>query len=59
MTIKHLSKSGKLNGVDKIFPELFDLNKYNLTTTISFMIDDIEASQSFQTNSCKKCGVHY
>ena len=43
MTIKHLSKSGKLNGDGKIFPYLFDLNKYNLITTIHFMIDDVEA----------------
>ena len=43
VTIKHPSKSGKLNEVGKIFPDLVDLNKYNLITTISFIIDGIEA----------------
>ena len=59
VTIKHPSKLGKLNGVGKIFPNLFDLNKYTLITTIHFMVDDVEASQSFQTNGFKKCGVPY
>ena len=44
MTIKHPSKSGKLNGASKIFPYFFDLNKYTLITTTHFMIDDVEAS---------------
>ena len=43
VTIEHSSKSGKLNEVGKIFPDLFDLNKYTLTITISCMIDDVEA----------------
>ena len=43
VTIEHPSKSGKLNEIGKIFPDLFDLNKYTLTTTISCMIDDVEA----------------
>ena len=42
VTIEHPSKSGKLNEVGKIFPYLFELNKYNLTTTISYMINDVE-----------------
>ena len=50
ITIEHPSKSGKLNEIGKIFP---DLNKYTLTTTISCMIDDVEAIQSFQTNGSK------
>ena len=44
VTIKHPSKSGKLNGVGKIFPDLFDLNKYTLITTIHFIYVDVEAS---------------
>ena len=59
VTIEHLSKSGKLNGVGKIFPNLFDLNKYNIITTIHSRIDDVEASQSFQTNGSKMMGVSY
>ena len=43
VTIEHPSKSRKLNEVAKIFPVFFDLNKYTLTTTISYMIDDVEA----------------
>jgi HD superfamily phosphohydrolase len=43
VTIEHPTKSGKLNEVGKIFPDLFDLNKYTLTTMISCMIDDVEA----------------
>jgi hypothetical protein len=43
VTIEHPSKSGKLNEVGKIFPYLFHLNKYTLTTTISCIIDDVEA----------------
>jgi hypothetical protein len=58
-TIEHPSKSGKLNGVGKIFPDLFDLNKYTLITTIHFMVDDVEASWSFQTNGFKKFGLPY
>ena len=58
-TIKHLSKSGKLNGVGKIFLGLFDMYKYTLITTIHFMVDDVEASRSFQTNGFKKFGVPY
>jgi hypothetical protein len=42
VTIEHPSKSGKLNEVGKIFLDLFELNKYTLTTTISCMIDDVE-----------------
>ena len=59
VTIEHSSKQGKLNGVGKIFPYLFDLNKYTLITAIHFIVDDVEASQSFQTNGCKKFGVPY
>ena len=59
MTIEHSSKSGKLNVVGKIFLVLFDLPKYTLITTIHFMIDDVEASQSFQPNGFKKFGVPY
>ena len=59
MTIKHLSKSGKLNGVGKIFLDLFDLNKYTLITTIHFMIYDVESSRYYQTNGFKKFGVPY
>ena len=44
ITIEHPSKLGKLNGVGKIFPDLFDLHKYTLITTIHFMVDDVEAS---------------
>jgi hypothetical protein len=44
VTIEHLSKSGKLNGVGKISPDLVDLNKYTLITIIHFMIDDVKAS---------------
>ena len=43
ITIEHPSKLGKLNEVGKIFPDLFDLNKYTLTTTFPCMIDDVEA----------------
>ena len=42
--IEHPTKSQKLNEIGKIF---LDLNKYTLTTTISYMIDDVEAIQSF------------
>jgi hypothetical protein len=56
---EHLSKQGKLNGVGKIFPYLFDLNKYTLITTIPFMIDDVETSQSFQPNGSNMFGVPY
>ena len=59
ITIKHPSKLGKLNEVGKIFPYLVDLNKYNLITTISFIIDDIEAIQSFQNNGSNLMGVLY
>ena len=59
MTIGHPSKQGKLNGVDIIFPNLFYLNKYTLITTINFMIDDVKASQYFQTNGSKMIGVPY
>ena len=55
--IEHLSKQGKLNGVGKIFPYLFDLNKYTLITIIHLMIDDVQASQYFQTNGSKMIGV--
>ena len=53
VTIKHLSKLGKLNGVGNIFLDLFNLYKYTLITTIDFMIDDVGASQSFQPNGSK------
>lgn len=56
VTIEHPSKSGKLNEIGKIFP---DLNKYTLTPTISYMIDDFEAIQSFQNNGSKLMGVFY
>ena len=53
VTIKHMSKSGKFNGVGKIFLDLFNLYKYTLITTIHFMIDDVKDSQYFQTNGSK------
>ena len=59
MTIEHPSKSGKLNGVDKIFLDLFEPHKYTLVTTIYFMVDDVEASQSLQFNVYIKFGVPY
>ena len=59
VTIEHPTKSGKLNEVGKIFPDLFDLNKYTLTTTISYMIDDVEAIQSFQNNGSELMGAFY
>ena len=59
MTIKHSSKSRKLNEVGKIFPDFFDLIKYTLITTIQFMVDDVKASRSFQTNGFKKFEVPY
>jgi hypothetical protein len=59
ITIERLSKSGKLNDIGKIFPDLFDLKKNTLTTTISCMIDDVEAIQSFQNNSSELMGVFY
>ena len=59
VTIEHPSKQGKLNGVGKIFPYLFNLHKYTLITIIHFMLDDVEASQSFQSNVFKKFGVPY
>ena len=57
MTIEHPSKSRKLNGVGNTFLDLLDLSKYPLITIIHFLIDDVEASQSFQTNGFKKFGV--
>jgi hypothetical protein len=59
MTIEHPSKSRKLNGVGKIFLYFFNLYKYTLITIIYFMVDDVEASWSFQTNGFKKFGVPY
>ena len=59
VTIEHPSKSRKLNGVSKIFLELVHLYKYNLITAIHFMIDDVRASQYFQTNGSKMFGVPY
>ena len=59
MTIEHPSKSAKLNGVSKIFLDLFNLSKYPLITTIHFMIDDVEDSQYFKPNGFKKFGVPY
>ena len=55
VTIEHPSKQGKLNGVGKIFPNLFNLNKYTLIT----MIDDVKASQYLQPNGSKMFGVPY
>ena len=59
VTIENLSKLGKLKKIGKIFLDLFDLNKHTLITTIHFMVDDVEASWSFQTNGFKKFGVPY
>ena len=59
ITFDHPSRSGKLNGVGKIFLGLLDMYKYTLITTIHFMVDDVEASWSFQTNGFKKYGVPY
>jgi hypothetical protein len=59
LTIEHPSKSGKLNGVGNIFLDLFNIYKYTLIITIHFMIDDVEASQSFQPNGSKMFGVPY
>ena len=59
MTIEHPSKSRKLNRVGKIFLDLFNLSKYPLITIIHFMIDHVEASQSFQPNGFNKFGVPY
>ena len=59
VTIELLSKSGKLNEVGKIFLDLFDLNKYILTTTISYMIHDFQAIQSFQNNGYEQIRVFY
>ena len=56
VTIEHPSKLGKLNEIGKIF---LDLNKYTLTNTISCMIDDVEAIQSFQNNGSEPIGVFY
>ena len=41
VAIEHPSKQGKLNGFGKIFPNLFDLNKYTLITAIHFMVDEV------------------
>ena len=59
MTIEYKSKLGKLNGVGKIFLDLFNLSKYPLISTIHFMIDNVEASESFQPDGFKKFGVPY
>ena len=59
VTIEHPSKLGKLNGVGKLFLDLVGSNKYTLITIIHFMIDDVEASQYFQTNGSKMIGVPY
>ena len=48
VTIEHLSKLGKLNEVGKIFPYLFELDKYTLITTIHFIVDDVEAINLFK-----------
>ena len=42
-----------------MFLGLFDMHRYTLITTIHFMVDDVEASRSFQTNGFKKFGVPY
>ena len=54
-----IAKPLHLNEVGRIFPYLFYLNKYTLITTISYMIDEVEASQSFQTNRSKMIGILY
>lgn len=59
VTVEHPSKQGKLNGFGKIFPNLFNMYKYTLITTIHFMIDDVEASQSFQPIGSKMFGAPY
>ena len=59
MRIEHPSKQGKSNGVGKIFLDLFDPHKYTLITAIYFMVDDVEASQSLQSNVFIKFGVPY
>ena len=56
VTIEHPSKQGKLNGVGKIFLDLFEPHKYTCITTIYFMVDDVEASQSLQSNVFIKFG---
>ena len=59
VTIEHPSKQGKLNGVGNIFLYLFVPHKYTLITTIYFMVDDVEASESLQSNVFIKFGVPY
>ena len=59
VTIEHPSKSGKLNGFGKNFPDLVDLNKYALITIIHLMIYDVRARRYFQTNGSKMFGVPY
>jgi hypothetical protein len=59
VTIEHPTKSGKLNEVGKIFPDLFDLNKYTLTTMISCIIDDVDAIYSFQNNGSELMRTFY
>ena len=59
MIIQHPSKQGKLNGVGKIFLDLFEPHKYTLITVIYFMTDDVEASQSLKSNVFIKFGVPY
>ena len=59
VTTKHPSKYGKLNRVGRIFPNLFDLHTHTLITTIFFMVNDVEASQSLQSNVLMKFGVPY
>ena len=59
MSFEHPSKLGKLNGVGNIFLDMFDLHKHTLITTIHFMVEDVEASQSLQSTVFKKFGVPY
>ena len=57
-TVEHSSK-GNLNGLGKIFLDLFDLHKYTLINTIHSMVDDVETSKSFQSNFFTNFGFPY
>lgn len=59
VTIEHASKQGKWKEFGKIFLDLFEPHKYTLITTIYFMVEDIESSQSLQSNVFIKFGVPY
>ena len=54
MIMEHPSKSRKLNGVGKIYVDLFDLHKYTLITTIHFMVDDVEIVSLFNLMYLKR-----